>query len=390
VFLIWGPLQRKVVKYLRTLSTRGLVALAAVVALLAVGGTAIAMAMGGSGPVPTDKPLPSALHEGLAASKPEGITARIRFTNGLFPNGALLGQAGSALMSGASGRLWMRDDGRGRLELQSNAGDVQVVWKRGEATVYDASSNTVYRIELPARQRQARNTPPSVAGIGAFLAQLTKHADVSAAKPSNVGGRPAYTVQLSPKEPGGLIGSVRLAWDATRGVPLRAAIYARGGTKPVLELRTTNIRYGSVPLSTVAVTPPTGAKVVDLAAPSGPGRGKSEARTTKLPFQVVAPDSLAGLKHTATRVVGHGRHRGALVVYGEGLGAITVLEREAGADSGAAQLKALPTVPLDGVEGHELATPLATILTWDRGGVSYVLAGSVKPSVAESAARSLR
>jgi hypothetical protein len=379
------------VKYLRTLSTRGLVALAAVVALLAVGGTAIAIAAtGGSGPVPASKPLPSALHEGLAASKPAGITARIRFTNGLLPNGALLGQVGSALMSGASGRLWMRDDGRGRLELQSNAGDVQVVWKRGEATVYDASSNTVYRIALPAGQPQAHHAPPGVAGIGAFLAELTKHVNVSSARPSSVAGRPAYTVQLSPKEAGGLLGSVRLAWDATRGVPLRAAIYARGGTKPVLELRTTSIKYGPVPLSTVAIAPPAGAKVVDLAAPSGRERGKSEAHQTKLPFQVVAPKSLAGLKHSATRVVGHGPHRGALVVYGEGLGAITVLEREAGAGSGAAQLKALPTVPLDGVEGHELATPLATILTWDRSGLTYVLAGSVKPSVAESAARSLR
>jgi hypothetical protein len=379
------------VRFLRTLSTRSLLLVGAAAALLIVGGTTIAIAAtGGPGPVPADKPLPSAIHEGLAASKPAGITARIRFTNGLFPNGVLLGQAGSALMSGASGRLWMREDGRGRLELQSNAGDVQVVWKRGEATVYDASSNTVYRIALPAGQRQARHTPPSVSGIGAFLAQLTKHVNVSPAKPSNVGGRPAYTVQLSPKELGGLLGSVRLAWDAKRGVPLRAAIYARGVTKPVLELGATNIKYGSVPLSTVAIAPPAGASVVDLAAPSGPRGGKSEARPTKLPFQVDAPDSLAGLEHSATRVVGHGPHRGVLVVYGEGLGAITVLERAAGSGSGAAQLKALPIVPLDGVEGHELATPLATILTWDRGGVSYVLAGSVKPSVAESAARSLR
>jgi hypothetical protein len=257
-------------------------------------------------------------------------------------------------------------------------------------TVYDASSNTVYRIALPAGQPQAQHAPPGVAGIGAFLAQLTKHVNVSSARPSNVAGRPAYTVQLSPKEAGGLLGSVRLAWDATHGVPLRAAIYARGGTKPVLALQATSIKYGSVPLSTVAIAPPAGAKVVDLALPSGGERGKSQAPPAKLPFQVVAPDSLAGLKHSATRVIGHGPHRGALVVYGEGLGAITVLEREAGASSGAAQLKALPSVPLDGVEGHELATPLATILTWDRGGLSYVLAGSVKPPVAESAARSLR
>jgi outer membrane lipoprotein-sorting protein len=379
------------VKFLRTFSTRSLLLVAVAAALVIVGGTTIAIAStGGSGPVPANKPLPSALHEGLTASKPAGITARIRFTNGLFPNGALLGQVGSALMSGASGRLWMRDDGRGRLELQSNAGDVQIVWKKGQATVYDASSNTVYRIALPAEQPQARHAPPGVAGIGAFLAQLTKHVNVSSARPSNVAGRPAYTVQLSPKEPGGLLGSVRLAWDATRGVPLRAAIYARGGTTPVLALQTTSIKYGSVPLSTVAIAPPAGARVVDLAAPSGHKRRKSESGPTELPFQVVAPKSLAGLQHSATRVVGHGPHRGALVVYGEGLAAITVLERETGASSGAAQLKALPTVPLDGVEGHELATPLATILTWDRGGLSYVLAGSVKSSVAESAARSLR
>ena len=183
---------------------------------------------------------------------------------------------------------------------------------------------------------------------------------------------------------------MRVAWDATRGVPLRAAIYARGGTKPVLALQATSLKYGPVPLSTVAIAPPRGARVIDLAAPAGRERGKSESPPTKLPFQVIAPKSLAGLQHSATRVVGHGPHRGALVVYGEGLGAITVLERETGASSGAAQLKALPTVPLDGVEGHELATPLATVLTWDRGGLTYVLAGSVKPSVAESAARSLR
>ena len=381
-------------KFLRTLSTRSLLLVGVAAALLVAGGTTIAIAAtGGPGRAPDPKPLPRAIHEGLAASKPAGITARIRFTNGLFPNGALLGQAGatSALMSGASGRLWVRPDGRGRLELQSNAGDVQIVWKRGEATVYDASSNTVYRLQLPTgpRGREAKHAPPSVAGVGTALAELTKHVNVSSARPSSVAGRPAFTVQLSPKEAGGLIGSVRVAWDAARGVPLRAAIYARGGTKPVLELEATSIRYGSVPLSTVAIAPPAGATVVDLATPTGHERGKSHVRPGKLPFKLVAPASLAGLKHTATHAVGKGPHRGALVVYGEGLGAIAVLERAAGENT-PAQLKALPTVSLDGVRAHELATPLATVLTWERDGISYVLAGSVEPSLAESAARDLR
>ena len=51
------------------------------------------------------------------AAKPDGITAHIGFTNTLFPSGSLVGQAGSALMSSATGRLWANANG-GRLELQ--------------------------------------------------------------------------------------------------------------------------------------------------------------------------------------------------------------------------------------------------------------------------------
>jgi hypothetical protein len=52
-------------------------------------------------------------------------------------------------------------------------------------------------------------------------------------------------------------------------------------------------------------------------------------------------------------------------------------------------LGALPTVSLDGVTAHELATQLGTALTWRKGGVSFVLAGSVPPAAAEAAARAL-
>ena len=106
-------------KLLRTLSTSRLVLLIVGVVALAAGGAAIAVAAsGGSGPTPPQKPLAQALHDSLAGPAPEGVTARIKFTNKLFPSGAITGQVGSALMSGASGRLWATNDGRGRLELQ--------------------------------------------------------------------------------------------------------------------------------------------------------------------------------------------------------------------------------------------------------------------------------
>jgi outer membrane lipoprotein-sorting protein len=382
------------VSYLRTLSTRSLAVLIAAVVLLAGGGAAIAVAArGGKGPTPPAKPLPVALHDGLAAPNPAGITARIKFTNNLFPSGALTGQAGSALLSGASGRLWLTNDGRGRLELQSDAGDAQMVWSRSEVTVYDASSNTVYRAKLPAHKQQSESAPPSLAQIADFLTKVGAHADVSGARPTNVAGQPAYSVSVSPKHDGGLLGSAELAWDAARGVPLRVAIYAQGSSSPVLQLEATHISYGSVPDSDVTITPPAGAKTVDLAPPSGKHEGKAKP-VSGLPavqaaagFQVVAPDTLVGLPRQDVRLVG----KAVLVVYGHGLGAIVVVERAA--DTAAAgsngMLSSLPTVSLDGATGHELATQLGTVLGWQRNGVDFVLAGSLPPAAAETAARDL-
>ena len=387
-------------KLFRTLSTRRLIALIAGVVVVAVAGASIAVASGGGGPTPPPKPLADAIHDALAATKPTGVTARITFTNKLFPSGALTGQAGSALMSGATGRLWLNDTG-GRLELQSDAGDVQVTWNETKATVYDASSNTAYTFDLPAKQQTtttATDQVPTLADITNFLADLSKHWTVSGADPSNVAGEQAYTVELSPSHDGGLLGSAQLAWDALNGVPLRVAIYAQGASSPALALEATEISFGDVPDSDVQVPPPAGAKVVDLSSQTSSGNDNGAAPVVGLDavqaaagFPVAAPDTLVGLTRRDVRLVGPADSRSALVVYGQGLGAIVVVERpkDTQQSSGGA-MQALPAVTLDGVTAHELATQLGTILTWDNGNVTYLLAGSVPSSAAEAAARALK
>jgi outer membrane lipoprotein-sorting protein len=385
------------VSYLRRLSTRSLVLVVAAVCALIAGGAAIAMAAKGGGPKPQPKPLDRAVAAALAAKQPEGIAARIRFTNKLFPSGSLLGQVGSALMSGASGRLWLTGDGHGRLELQSDAGDVQVVWRGDRVRIYDASSNTVYRATLPAQVRSdhAKNAVPALAEIHKALAALGTHWKLSSAKPTDVAGQPAYSVSASPKHDGGLLGSLGLAWDAVHGTPLRAGIYAQGSSSPVLELTVTSISYGRVPSSDVDISPPAGAKVVDLGTPSPADHERSTPPVTGLDkvraaahFPVTAPSSLVGLPRRDVRLVGGDT---ALVLYGRGLGGIVLVEHEAGS-AGPAQraLSALPTVSLDGLTAHELATQLGTVLEWHRGGTSFVLAGSLPPAAAEAAARAVR
>jgi hypothetical protein len=91
-------------------------------------------------------------------------------------------------------------------------------------------------------------------------------------------------------------------------------------------------------------------------------------------------------------LVGRTDSKAALLVYGQGLGAIAVLERkaDAAAPQSGSPLQSLPKISLDGITAHELATQLGTVLEWQRDGVSYVLAGSVPPAAAEAAARSLK
>jgi outer membrane lipoprotein-sorting protein len=390
------------VKLFRTLSTARLLALATVIVVVLAGGAIAVAASGGSGPTPAPKPLANAIQDALAAAKPDGVTARIAFTNKLFPSGALTGQAGSALMSSATGRLWVNTNG-GRLELQSDAGDAQIVWNDTKVTVYDASSNTAYTFDLPAKSGTAttdKSTPPTLDEITTFLADVGKHWSVSGAVPSNVAGQEAYTARISPSHDGGLLGAGELAWDALRGTPLKVAIYAQGATSPVLALEATDISYGSVPDSDVAVSPPAGAKIVDLSSQAQGGTSGDNktppvtglaAVQAAAPYAVV-PGSLVGLPRQDVRLVGPADSQTVLAVYGQGLGAIVVAEHQADAKGGGAggMLGGLPTVSLDGVTAHELPTQLGTVLGWDRGGVSYVLAGSVPTAAAESAARELK
>jgi outer membrane lipoprotein-sorting protein len=392
---------------LATLPTRRLWAIAVAVVLVAAGGVGIAQAaLGGGGAKPDPKPLDVAVHDALTAPQVKGITARIKFTNGLLPSGtAVRGPAATPLLTGASGRLWLAGDGRARVELQSDNGDAQIVVNGRDLTVYDAGSNTVYQATLPEQKDQAAkpDAPPSVGDVKDALAKLAQTWQLSGAQPTNTAGQPSYTVHIAPKDDGGLLGAAEVAWDAARGVPLRAAIYAQGQAAPVLELKATDIGYGPIALSDLEVAPPSGAKVehIDLGhagagdhTPSGTPVQGASAVAKALDFPLAAPADLAGLPRKDVRLVTFGGGKAALSTYGKGLGAILVLQRKADpAKSGGAagrQSLELPSVNIDGATGKELATALGTVVTFQRGGVSYTVAGSVPPVAAENAARGLK
>ncbi len=373
--------------FLRRLPLSRLLLLCGVLIGVGVGATALATALG-VGPTPPPKPLPDAVHDALTAAPVEGVSAQIQLTDHLLEGASLASGGGEAsqltsspLLSGASGRLWISKAGRVRLELQSEKGDTQVYYDGHTLSMYDASTNTLYRYTPPQSEGAAGSSgeggsnegwpgssggssgadapheAPSVAKIEEAIAHLEKHADVSGATPTDVAGQAAYTMRVSPKEGGSLLAGAELSWDAVHGVPLRAAVYSTESAAPVLELAATSISYGPVEPSVFEFTPPANAKVEEVVLPK-PGEHQG--------------GSSQGGEHEHPNVTTHG----------SGPGTIAVLEAKAKADS-SSQSSSLPEglqqVRINGVTASELPTELGTLLSFERSGVRYLIAGAVPP-----------
>jgi outer membrane lipoprotein-sorting protein len=407
------------VNFLRRLPTSRLLLLCASVLVLAGGGAAIATTAFSGGPKPAPKPLNVAVHDALGASAVDGVTARIKFTNELIDGSSL--QRGDPLLKGASGRLWASSKTHSlRLELQSDRGDAQIVVNGRNAWLYDASSNTVYRGQLPqhsakdAERESGKHEIPSLKQISDAISHIDRNANLSGAIPDSIAGQKAYRVRISPKHDGGLLGAGELAWDAAHGLPLRAAIYAQGSSSPVLELTATDISFGAVDSSVFSISPPKGAKVVEVKqskAAQARHRARAARRNARqrevrgpqavqaeLPFRLTAPATLAGIPRHDVRLLSWDGSPAALVTYGENLGGIAVIEQKLkpgensngnGGGDKSGHEDQLPKVSVNGATGTELATALGTVVRFEHGGVAYTVLGSIPAQAAEAAARDL-
>jgi outer membrane lipoprotein-sorting protein len=361
------------VNIFRRLSLYQLLFACGLVIAAGISATAIASAVG-SGPTPPAKPLANAVHDALSAPHVQGVSANIKLTDHLLEGASLAsgsGQAGelasSPLLTGGSGRLWIAEDGRVRMELQAEKGDTEVLYDGKTVSVYDAANNTLYRYTVPAGTQA--HTPsshpeiPTVAKIEEAVSHLQQHAAVSGATPSSVAGQPTYTVRVSPKESGSLIAGAELSFDAAHGVPLRAAVYSTSSASPVIELAATEISYGRVEDSVFAFTPPPGAKIEEISS-----SGATGSKTPEAPG---------------------GSSKPKVTTHGSGVSAITVLEGKAKQGTQSSAAEGLPKVDINGAKASELRTALGTVLSFERSGVRYLVGGAVAPGAVEEIARGL-
>jgi hypothetical protein len=364
-----------------------------VLAIAAIAGTTAGVATAQRGDEPSSpprKPLAAAVLGALTGPVPPGIVADVEITNRLLP------AAGPtrALAGELRGELRMTRSGEFALSLSSEAGRVELTGDRGQIALYDERSDTEYRLPL---ELDRRSDGDRLHAVQRMMGALARSFDVAAPDAGAVGGRPAYTTQITPRDDGGLLGAAEVSWDAERPVPLRLAVRAQGEEDPVLEIELSRVSYERVDPADVEPVAHRGARRVDLA----PGTSRTPGQTAvtsgvrdvraRAGFDVAAPATLAGLPRRALRMARTDHGPAVLAVYGSGLGSLIVTQSRAGGattpDGGDAPLT---RVNVDGATGVEFANALGTALQVRRGGVSYVIAGLVPPVVVERAARELR
>ena len=227
------------------------------------------------------------------------------------------------------------------------------------------------------RRKAEREPVPRSPRSAPRLDRLARAWTLSGAKPTSTAGRPSYTVRIAPKDDGGLLGAGELAWDAVKGVPLRAAVYAQDSDEPVLELAANDISFGRVPDGDLRFSVPPSTRTVDVDPPAGPA-APSMARTA--PRRRGGPGAARLRAHRPAGAGGpaapgrpaRGRRRRARRA--ERLRRGPGRDRRAPArgrpgEAGGRRRGRAPEINIDGATGTELATALGTVVTFERGGV---------------------
>ena len=283
------------------------------------------------------------------------------------------GDAGSAdLTSLVSGthtlQLWYADPQHVRLAVLGSLGESDVVRNGSDLWTWSAHDRTVTHREVPAGSAPDGSAPDGSGPEGSpltpqqaadrALAAIDPSTQVSTDGTAVVAGRSAYELVLQPRDPGTLVGSVRIAIDGATHVPTRVQVFARGATQPAFEVGFTSFDPTTPAPSVFDFTPPPGATVTQATTPSEDGHGAPAPGSSTPPQQV-----------------------------GSGWTSVVVAEvPTGGSGSGGSQLdqlvSSLPTVQGSWGSGHLLQGTLFSAILTDDGRLAV---GAVGPDLVEQA-----
>ncbi len=337
----------------RILRKRSILASAAAAVVIV---TTIALTTAGAAPRPDLAPVPAdtLIASSLAAVADPSLsmsgTVRTHVDLGIpqLP-GTLSSSSGplSVLLSDQTFKVWRSPDGKRIAQILPSA-ERDVIATPTDLWAWDSQRFTAWHATVPSSATAAQSLSPADIDsiVSKAIATVAPYADVTTAAPIEVAGRPAYVVRLTPAASSNtLVDRIDVAIDADTRVPLRFQIFAKGVADSVVDVAYADVSFGAVDPSIFSFTPPAGATIHQLTAPT-------DAETAP------ADTPMAGVR-----------------VFGTGFDLVAAVP--------------VPSVPKQLEPFFPYRGPLGSADVVERGGQTWVVAGLVPPDALAKAEQKL-
>jgi outer membrane lipoprotein-sorting protein len=297
-------------------------------------------------------------------------------------------------------KVWYADSTHIRLAVPVTMSETDLIRNGRQVWVWQSSSNTATRMQLPAENRPAARhaaarpsqlplTPQQAASQA--LKAVGPSTRVSVQRNVTVAGQPAYQLVLSPRARGSLVGRIAIAIDATKNVALRVQVFAKGAASPAFQVGYTSISFVKPAAANFSFTPPAGAKV-KVVSPASDTSGRMSAKDKQASGepQVIGKDWLSVAVLPASALAGvMGAGSTSSVAGSAAQSAAGGPAGGSGEDAAVAGALLKTATPVHGAwgSGKLLHTSLVSVLLTSDG---HVLVGAVTPAVLESAAAQVK
>ncbi|WEO77539.1 hypothetical protein BJQ94_00315 [Cryobacterium sp. SO2] len=167
-------------------------------------------------------------------------------------------------------RVYQNGADQSRVQVQDTMSERNLIRNGSDLWAYNSADNTAEHLTLPAGAGDdadgTSHTPGELADK--FLADVTPSTIVSLGENTQVAGRGAYELVLTPNTDNTLVGSVSIAVDAETGLPLRVQVEAKDATEPAISVAFTSLSLEAPSADLFAFTPPAGATVSEETLPT--------------------------------------------------------------------------------------------------------------------------
>ena len=260
---------------------------AVIAPVVVAGAVAVPLMASASSPDLTPKTAQQVLELVAKAKDVSGFTGTVQQTSNLgLPSIPSTGagtdtDTASALdlISGThTARVEVSGASKTRIAVLDSSAERDVVRDGRSVWLWSSKTNTATHVVATGTAKPDAEAPTTTPAALAeeLLTKVDGTTTVSVDSAQTVAGHDAYTLVLTPKTSATTIGSVRIAVDATTGLPLDVQVIARGASSPAFETGFTDLSYAVPAASRFAFTPPSDAKVTTKTLKPGT-RSKAEA-----------------------------------------------------------------------------------------------------------------